>query len=199
VTRGRPRIHLDASEPGRPRRALCGWLYVDTTADVSSVTCKACLTALQRGRPRAENPDVQLIAALAPTAGPPPRLTPQLWAASCRGGELRRCGACELCAWERQVAIWAHAAPWTERAEQATEGRPRWANANAALLAYAAWLANEGGYASSALGGLLDRLKRGQTFTARGPVTDARDVRAVVSPRPTAPRRRALVSSTPAA
>lgn len=165
MTRGRARIHLDASEPGKPRRALCGWAFVDTTGDVSHVTCKACLSVLQRGRARSElRLDQQTQALLAPKAGPPPRLTPQLWGASCRGGEHRRCGSCEICLWEREVGKWDHAAPWTRETLLAkVDGGPRWPSTGAALLAYVEGVAH-GHQLASTIGQALERIARGETF-----------------------------------
>lgn len=167
MTRGRARIHLDASEPGKPRRALCGWSFVDTSTDVSLVTCKACLQVLQRGRSRSERAlDQQAQEILAPKAGPPPRLTPQLWGASCRGGEHRRCGVCEICLWEREAGKWNHAAPWSDGPGEERAG-PRWPSAGAALLAYVEGVAH-GHELASTIGSMLERIARGETFSVGG-------------------------------
>ena len=165
VTRGRARIHLDASEPGKPRRALCGWAFVDTTTDLSRVSCKACLSVMQRGRAAPERDlDRQAQALLAPKAGPPPRLTPQLWGTSCRGGEHRRCGVCEICLWEREAEMWHHVAPWSgPLGLERHENGPRWPSAGAALLAYVEGHAH-GHQLASTIGSALERIARGETF-----------------------------------
>lgn len=171
-------MHLDASEPGKVRRALCGWLAVDTSNDVSRVTCKVCLSALQRGRAKRGETLETVLVALAPRADAPPRITPQVWAASCRGGEHRRCGVCELCAWERQAAMWHHAAPWTRFEQVLAPERPRWPSLSAALIAYAEWMVGEM-HAPSALGGILERIKRGETGGEVGVPRDSAPVRSV--------------------
>ena len=93
MTRGRARIHLDASRAGDPlRRARCGWLDVDTETDATKVTCKSCLArvaasrleAAPRGRATTADLTSEIKAAfqatLAPTASISPRITPALWA-----------------------------------------------------------------------------------------------------------------------
>jgi hypothetical protein len=69
---------------------------------------------------------------LAPSAGPPPVLTPGLWASTCRGAEFRRCGRCELCEWERVADRFAFAAPWA-RKHRAHVERPRFVSLAHAL------------------------------------------------------------------
>lgn len=175
MTRGRARIHL----PGdKAHAALCGWTYVDVEADVSLVTCKTCLSMLAAGRSaprcgraagRATVASAELGQALGdalratamPSAGPPPRVTPQIWATSCKGGEHRRCGVCELCAWEREAGLWAAVAPWN-RAHQIErpDSAPRWPSLAAALVALVEW-ERHGRTAPSAFGGMLDCLRRG--------------------------------------
>lgn len=140
---------------------------MDTSTDVSHVTCKACLQVLQRGRTRSERAlDQQTQELLVPKAGPPPRLTPQLWGTSCRGGEHRRCGVCEICLWEREAAKWHHAAPWSD-APGEERGGPRWPSAGAALLAYAEGVAH-GHELASTIGNMLERIARGETFSMGG-------------------------------
>lgn len=175
MTRGRARIHL----PGdKAHAALCGWTYVDVEADVSLVTCKTCLSMLAAGRsaPRcgrnagrvtvasAELGQVlgeALRATATPSAGPPPRVTPQIWATSCKGGEHRRCGACALCVWEREAGLWAAVAPWNRELRLARpEGAPRWPSLAAALVALVEW-ERHGRTAPSAFGGVLECLRRG--------------------------------------
>lgn len=179
MTRGRARIHLDASEPGKPRRALCGWTFVDTATDLTAVTCKACLSCLQRGRARsAKSVDHELSALLVPKAGPPPKFTPQLWATICRD---RRCNVCDLCVWERQVELWNHVAPWTDGTRAGVSLQlpgPRWPSLAAALRAYAEWIVHQQ-QLPSALGGLIDRAKRGAALGGSGVQHDSAPVRSV--------------------
>lgn len=179
MTRGKARIHLDASTPGQPlRRALCGWLDVTTESDISKVDCKACLSRLaaqrqgptagrKAGKSEPARADVAaelasaFAATLAPNAGPPPRLTAALWAASCRGAEHRKCGACCLCEWERDAEMWNAVSPWNVRSQVAKpDGAPRWPSLAHALVALAEWEAH-GRHAKSAIGAILDRCKRG--------------------------------------
>jgi len=178
MTRGRARIHLDASTPGQPRRAMCGWIEVDTETDASKVTCKSCLSriASKRALPKtdrvrgaaalsAEDVQRQLAeafrATLAPTASAPPRITVQSWAASCKGGEHRRCGECEICEWEREAQLWAAVSPWNrQHTLERPEGAPRWSSLSAALVALAEFERHDR-HGPSALGGILDRVKRG--------------------------------------
>jgi hypothetical protein len=176
MTRGRARVHLN-SDKGLPHTARCGWQWVDMTSDVSIVTCKSCLTALAMARtgatPRssgkrpASAEDVQaglraaFMATLAPTAPAPPRVTAALWASSCKGGEHRRCGECELCLWEREAQLWAAVSPWNKRHEiERALDAPRWSSLSAALLALVEFERHDRS-SPSALGGILDRCKRG--------------------------------------
>lgn len=176
MTRGRARIHLSSNKG--PHTALCGWTYVDHTADASIVTCKACLSTLAgkrtassepraKGKRAASTADVQaelaaaFRATLAPMAPAPPRMTAQLWAASCKGGEHRRCGLCELCEWERDAQLWAHVSPWNRQHVIARPlDAPRWSSLAAALVALVEFELHDR-CSPSACGGILDRLQRG--------------------------------------
>jgi hypothetical protein len=150
------RVHLDANQLiGELGSALCGWISVPTTDDVAAVTCKSCLARLKSGA-RTATPArsagtfsmvsfaAELHAALelgqspqTPTAPPPPRLSPALWDASCRGAENGRCrsDACALCAWDTEADRWAHVKPWNEGGQPVVDGEdaPRWRSLNAAL------------------------------------------------------------------
>jgi hypothetical protein len=180
VTRGRARIHLDAGgrAPGDLRRAFCGWLDVDVATDVSTVDCKSCMARLASKRTgvatsrgsyvsTSNSSDVQAAlaaafrATLAPTASAPPRMTAPLWAASCKGGEHRRCGECDLCVWERDAQLWAAVSPWNRQhaLERPADG-PRWSSLAAALTALVEFDQHDR-CSPSALGGILDRLQRG--------------------------------------
>lgn len=174
-------MHL-TSDKGLPHTARCGWQWVDMTNDMSIVTCKSCLTALAaarttavRGGKRATSTeDVQagiaaaFRATLAPTAPAPPRVTAALWASSCKGGEHRRCGECELCEWERSAQLWAAVSPWNRRHEiERPLDAPRWPSLAAALLALVEFERHDRS-SPSALGGILDRVKRGATGDAGG-------------------------------
>lgn len=180
MTRGRERVHLDASQPGQPlRRALCGWLDVDTETDLSKVSCKICLTR-SRSAARALAPRERpvsgdelgrevaaaLRATATPTAPAPPRMTPALWAASCRGAEHRRCGDCDVCVWERDAERWAAVAPWNDARERPKrpESAPRWPSLASALVALAEFERHDRA-APSAMGGILDRVRRGEMGT----------------------------------
>jgi len=182
MTRGRARIHLDASRAGDPlRRARCGWLDVDTETDATKVTCKSCLArvaasrleAAPRGRAATADLTKEIKAAfqatLAPTASISPRITPALWASSCKTA-VRRCGECELCQWEREAQLWAAVSPWTKHhALILPEGAPRWSSLTAALAAFVEFERHDRS-SPSALGGILDRVRRGAT----GEATSAR-------------------------
>lgn len=181
MTRGRARIHLDATQAGNVlRKAACGWAGVDVESDVSKVTCKSCLALVAFKRsdrstsrvagvrtPSTSEVQAELAAAfratLAPTAPAPPRMTAALWAGSCKGGEHRRCGECELCAWEREAQLWSAVAPWNRRHElERSPDAPRWSSLAAALIAFAEFERHDR-CGPSALGGILDRVKRGAT------------------------------------
>lgn len=183
MTRGRARTHLLAPGPD-VRRAFCGWIEVDCESDVSRVTCKACLARLAADRKATKSERAApvgatrsevvgavveaLAATLAPRAAASPRVTPQLWSASCKGGEHRRCGECEVCLWEREAQLWAAVSPWNREPEvRRPEGAPRWSSLAAALVAFAEFERHDR-TAPSALGGILDRVRRGDTGGSDG-------------------------------
>jgi hypothetical protein len=122
--------------------------------------------------PSAEDVQRELAAAfratLAPTADAPPRMTPQLWSTSCKGGEHRRCGECEICEWERSAQLWAAVSPWNVHHELIRdESAPRWGSLAAALIALVEFERHDR-CGPSALGGILDRVRRGATGDAGG-------------------------------
>lgn len=171
------RVHLDATRPGDPlRAALCGQLGVSTETDMSRVTCRSCLmrvagkrkAAARRERaPTVAELQQELIdglrATCAPTAAATPAITPALWISSCKGAEHRRCGDCELCVWEREAQLWAAVSPWNKRhTVERPEGAPRWPSLTAALVALVEFDRCDRA-APSALGGILDRIKRGES------------------------------------
>jgi hypothetical protein len=147
-------------------------------SDVSAVTCKVCLSRFAQERtgavsdrrsPKFDTAAADVVAelasafaaTLAPKADASPLMTPQLWAVSCKGGEHRRCGECEICVWERSAQLWAAVAPWNkEHCLERAEGAPRWSSLAAALSAFAEWERHDRS-APSALGGILDRVRRG--------------------------------------
>jgi len=186
MTRGRARIHLVGTKG--PHTALCGWSHVDMQSDVSITTCKACLSCFAQKRTHAPDrrapkfntaaSDVAaelakaFAATLAPRADASPLITPQLWAVSCKGAEHRRCGECEVCEWERSAQLWAAVSPWNkEHNSQRSEGAPRWSSLAAALSAFAEWERHDRS-APSALGGILDRVRRGDAGDAGSARTD---------------------------
>lgn len=167
-------VHLDKSTAAaRYRSALCGMVAVDTEIDLSRVTCKLCLARnrtgvtepakrARKGAAQASDDD-DLADMLAPKADAPPRLTGPIWAGSCKGGEYRRCGNCELCLWEREADKWASpevSAHNREHRLRRPEGSPRWSGLNAALVALAEHEQHER-VGPSALGGIIARLERG--------------------------------------
>jgi hypothetical protein len=179
MTRGRARIHLDATQPGNVlRKASCGWAGVSVDSDISKVTCKSCLTMVASKRANvgtsrvsgvhtSKDADVQaelaaaFRATLAPCAAAPPRMTAALWASSCKGGEHRRCGECELCLWEREAQLWSAVSPWNRRHElERPLDAPRWSSLAAALIAFAEFERHDR-CGPSAMGGILDRVQRG--------------------------------------
>lgn len=173
------RIHLDDSLPGQAmRRGLCGWLAKDgsTATDLTQVTCKICLERFRTGT-RSESTRAkpgkatdlarevatELEPLLTAKAGPPPRVTPQVWAASCKGAEDGRCRSehCSLCEWDRWAEVFAFASPWEKRAPvQRPEGSPRWPSLAAALVALAEY-ERHGRCGASATGGILARIELG--------------------------------------
>jgi hypothetical protein len=167
MTRGRARVHLDATKTGDAvRRAACGWLAVDTEVDPSLVTCKECpgklgkkraLTARELLTEIFDAAHLQLV----PKAGPPPRVNAPIWAASCKGAEHRRCGDCEICVWERDAQRWAAVSPWNrEHALQRPENSPRWPSLAAALVALVEFDRHDR-HGPSPMGGIIRRLERG--------------------------------------
>lgn len=164
MTRGRKRVHYDATGPGAVLRAgLCGWLDVDTETDVSRVTCMSCLTKLRGARNIVVEAVAEAVATLEPTAPAPPQLTPPLWAVSCKGGEHRRCGDCDLCVWEREAEMWNAVSPWNavkRRGQERPENAARWPSLGAAFSALIEFEAHDR-CSPSALGGILDRIRLG--------------------------------------
>lgn len=182
------RVHVDATRtPGDLHTSLCGFVGVATTSDASRATCRACLARLRAGsrapasrRVLTGAPHERTLLAelhlaiseapsLAPSAGPPPRISPEIWQASCRGGEHRHCGECAICLWEREARLWSHVAPWTHEHRLArSEDAPRWTSLNSALLAL---LEHErtGRDRRSMVGGLLERMAHGDAAPERDP------------------------------
>ncbi|MEY4510978.1 MAG: hypothetical protein RLZZ450_3100 [Pseudomonadota bacterium] len=161
--------------------SICGYLNVRTTSNALDVRCKACL-ARMRGTQRAAArstvaryslPPTDAVAHeihlaleavasdLAPRAPTTPIITGALWAASCKGGQHRRCGLCPICEWERSAQLWAAVSPWNKDHHlDPVEGAPRWSSLAAALLAYIQHT-RDGGSVPSALGRILERAARG--------------------------------------
>lgn len=181
MTRGRRRTHLDDTRPGQSiRRALCSWLAVDTATDVSQVDCKKCLELFRAGRTvvgsrqaptrAAHQADVAVelarafAATLAPKAGPPPVLTPAVWAASCKGDGRCRSPECALCAWQSEAERWGSedVAAWNrEHRLERPAGAPRWPSLAAALCALVEH-ERHGRHGPSAMGGILRRIEMGE-------------------------------------
>jgi hypothetical protein len=165
AAKGTGRVHLEVEK--KPEWAfnmgLCGWSDIQASADLTKVTCKSCLRLLRPKRTkRPETPmRVALAPLLAPVAAPPPRLTSSMWRDSCKGGQHRRCGHCELCAWEREADWCANAAHWMKRHTiERPQGAPRWSSLSAALVAFAEFQVHDR-CAPSAMGPMLDRVKSG--------------------------------------
>jgi hypothetical protein len=167
----RRKVHLDASTPGsQGRTSACGFTFVDTEIDASKVTCCLCLDLMAPKAPQPQQPTltragfraVMVAALMAPKADPPPRLPAPVWASTCKGGLPRRCGACVLCQWEREVARWEHAAPDRHHQQSSArpEGAPRWSSLGAALIALAEWERHDRN-AKSASAGILARIEFG--------------------------------------
>jgi hypothetical protein len=173
------RVHMNNTPAGSEvRMALCGWTAVEVTDDLTLVTCAVCKKRRQQATEERQEKrmprgaalsgrDLLLFlqhaaaALLAPMAGPPPRLDPALWASSCRGGEHRRCGSCELCRWEREAEKWAHQEPWRKRHRvRRPLGMPTWPSLASALIALAEW-EHHNRFGPSAMGPMLERLRRG--------------------------------------
>jgi hypothetical protein len=166
-------VHRDASTPGaRFRKSLCGMVAVDTEVDVSRVSCKLCLARLRAPQSAPERkgrkgkrlrPGDALAELLAPKADPPPRITPELWAGSCKGGEHRRCGECALCKWEWEANLWG--APEVSAHNRVHQLRravdaPRWPSLDGALSGLVDFERN-GRAGPSASGGILQRIELG--------------------------------------
>lgn len=184
------RIHVDATKVGDVgRTSLCGYPAVETTHDIVAVTCRVCLARLRTGHDAhplgdrrkavslgalASGISGAIVDALRACAGPPPVMTPQLWASSCRGAEGRRCGSCELCRWEREAGIWHAVEPWNKtHVAMVDEDRPRWPSVDAALVAFAEY-ERHGRHEPSACGAMLDRIRRGQSGGKHRPKRDSR-------------------------
>lgn len=105
------KVHLSAVVRGEPQatRARCGWTHVQTTTDISKVTCKLCQKlhaagTTARARERQERSmsdelsDALLEIAGVPAAPPPPRFDPAAWQTVCRPDpEIQnRCGNLSL-------------------------------------------------------------------------------------------------------
>lgn len=170
----RRKVHLDATKPGNTHSvSACGWPYVDTETDLSKVTCVLCLKTVAK---REAKPEKTLVTraemtiglaeayaqTLAPKADAPPRLTAPLWANTCKGGEHRRCGDCDICRWEREAERWEYAAPdrHISTPPKRREGAPRWPSLAAALVALADWERHDR-HAKSASAGILARIEFG--------------------------------------
>lgn len=191
------RVHMATV---RSRMSLCGWAEVEVETDVSRVSCRSCLAIVTGGR-AATTGDffaATLKATLAPSADFPPRVTPILWAASCRGALEYRCGRCPLCRWEDQAQRWNAVRPWTVEAKLQAHGTrpnaPRWPSLRAAL---ADLLVHErdGRALDSACGRALARLKLGNVPSAAAVTADeGRTIRRAVEVMPV---RRALEEAYP--
>ena len=176
------RVHMATV---RSRMSLCGWAEVDCEVDVSRVTCGSCLKVLAGGRAATSSDffGAALKATLAPSADFPPRVTPLLWTASCRGALDERCGRCPLCVWEDEAQRWNAVRPWTVEAKAngvRAPGAPRWPSLRAALADLVVW-ERDGRALDSACGRALTRLKLGNvSSSAPTTVDEGRTIRRAV-------------------
>lgn len=204
------KVHLDARKAGDPlRMGVCGMMDAETTGDASRVTCKLCLASIRganrersggrstdRSAPSAEELPKALEAFLLAKAPAPPRLTVQLWAQSCKGGQNGRCRSCDLCAWHSIADQMHHIAPYYDAPRSLRPiGRPRWPTLTAALVALAEWLGHEW-VGPSALGAVLDRAKRGDAGGG-GSGSQRGDDALMVRAEEMVPVRRALEKAYP--
>lgn len=179
------RVHMATD---RVRVSVCGWVEVDCEADVSRVTCKACLAAVSKRRVHGARAHAlgwkaamlgeAIREALTPSADFPPRLTPPVWASSCRAWRGPRCGACVLCLWEAEATRWNAVRPWTEVCRRGPIlGTPRWGSLRAALVDLVLW-ERDGRAVDSAFGRVLSRLRLGELGDdGSAPMRDGRMVR----------------------
>lgn len=165
-------VHMDASKPGQVLRwGLCGFSG-DTETDVTKVTCKSCRKRFStgagaaKGRARRAKSVDELAQLLAPKAPFPPRMTPSELAVCCRasqGRDVRRCGDCAICVWEREANLWGDVSVSAHNRQlrlAKPEGAPRWPSFKGALRALHEWdLHDRAAQSSSA--GILARLQRG--------------------------------------
>lgn len=175
--KSRVKVHLDAREAGDVvARALCGWIAVETDADISRVTCARCIAKHTRGMVTGR--ELGTLAAslgdglrsvssavehlFGKTAGPPPRMDAAAWSASCKGApDHVRCGNCPLCVWEREAERWLDTRRWdVEHVTGPRDGVPRWSSLVSALRALLAYGQHDRN-APSAFGAVLDRCRRG--------------------------------------
>ncbi len=145
-------MHFDATQSSDVlRSSLCGFVGVQTTTDVTRASCRLCLARLRGGSRRAITRSLRDAASLAdlaaelhldlasaqttaPRASAPPRLTCPTWSSSCKGGEHRRCGECDLCLWERDAELWYAVAPWNrEHRAPVNDNAPRFKTVEQAL------------------------------------------------------------------
>jgi hypothetical protein len=179
--------------------SLCGWTEVDVEVDVSKVTCRSCLAVLAGGRAATTSDffGAALKATLAPSADFPPRMTPILWTASCRGALEVRCGRCPLCRWEDEAQRWSAVRPWTVEAKVngvRVPGAPQWPSLRAALVDLAMW-ERDGRALDSSFGRALVRLKLGNVPSSAPTTADeGRTIRRAVD---VVPVRRALERAYP--
>lgn len=174
------RVHLDDTESGsRVSQALCTWTAVDTTTDLTQVTCHMCLHKLRGTSPvstrnEVARAEIARVAAeayaktLIPKAPAPPVLTAPVYATVCRSHE-RRCGCCVVCEHESQMRRYDDP---REPKHARDCGRRSWTSLSAALVALSDWEKhNRAG--RSACGPILDRIESGEIGDGgRGRVDD---------------------------
>lgn len=177
----RVRVHWDVSKAGFVlAQAYCGMMGARTTTARSEVTCKLCLARLRReeqpAQPKqragqlvsreelasaAQEAARRALSAI-PSAGPPPRLDPLLWAQSCKGGQ-GECDpdTCPLCSWEREANLWDYANTGRKRERsRRAEGAPRWPSLAAAICALLEW-EQHNRWGPSSMGPILTRIEAG--------------------------------------